>query len=79
MKQFKIKTYFCTIDEALTAIKNRFNSTSQGLLKDISYFSINRLLKIKNDPSSLPKDIFKVFCTIYNKHKQFEDLRNEYI
>jgi hypothetical protein len=64
MKIFKINTYFYTIDEASTAIKNRFNSTSQGLLKDISYFSINRLLKIKKDPSSLPKDVFKVFCTI---------------
>lgn len=79
VKRFKIKTYLCTIDEASTAIKNRFNSTSQGLLKDISYFSINRLLKIKKDPLSLPKDVFKVFCTIYNKHIQFEVLRNEYI
>ncbi|KAL4097745.1 hypothetical protein QTP88_022467 [Uroleucon formosanum] len=79
VKRFKIKTYLCTLDEASTAIKNRFNSTSQGLLKDISYFSINRLQKIKNDPSSLPKDVFKVFCSIYNKHNiQFEVLRNEY-
>lgn len=79
VQRFKIKTYLCTIDEASTAIKNRFNSTSQGLLKDISYFSINRLLKIKKDPSLLPKDVFKVFCTIYNKHIQFEVLRSEYI
>lgn len=47
VQRFKIKTYLCTIDEALTANKNSFNSTSQGLLKDISYFLINRLLKIK--------------------------------
>lgn len=79
VQRFKIKTYLCTIDEASTAIKNRFNSTSQGLLKDIWYFSINWLLKIKKDPSLLPKDVFKVFCTIYNKHIPFEVLRSEYI
>lgn len=79
VQRFKIKTFLCTIDEASTAIKNRFNSTSQGLLRDISYFSINRLLKIKKDPSLLPKDVFKVFCTIYNRDIQFEVLRSEYI
>jgi len=77
VKRLNIKTYFCTIYEASTEIKNRFNSTFQGILNDISYFSINRLLKIKKDPSSLSKDVFKVFCTIYNKHIQFEVLRNE--
>lgn len=78
-KDLKSKHTYVQIDEASTAIKNSFNSTSQGLLKDISYFSINRLLKIKKDPSLLPKDVFKVFCIIYNKHIQFEVLGSEYI
>lgn len=35
--------------------------------------------KIKNDPSSLPKDLFKAFSTIYAKSITFEELREEYV
>lgn len=78
-KKFKTQTYLCTVDAALTAINDRFNSSSQNLLKDISYFSVYRLQKTKTNPSSLPKDVFNAFSDVYNKIIKSEELRDEYI
>lgn len=39
--EFKIKTYFVSLDTINTAINDRLTSKSQDLLKDISLFSTN--------------------------------------
>ncbi|XP_022181578.1 zinc finger MYM-type protein 1-like [Myzus persicae] len=44
--KFKIDTYFGALDAAIMAIENRFHSTAQNLLRDISFFSKNRLNQI---------------------------------
>lgn len=47
--KFKIDTYFGTLDAAIIAIENWFNSTAQNRLRDsISFFSTNCLNPVKN-------------------------------
>lgn len=77
--EYKVNTYFLTIDTAITSIEDRFHSTGRHLLKDISFFSIARLKQTKKDASSLPKDAFDAFCEVYNKFINSADLRKEYI
>lgn len=64
---YKIKTYFIAIDSALTCIEDRFHSKSQGLLKDISLFSVFALKKTNSDPNTLPNDALNKFCELYSK------------
>lgn len=77
--EYKVNTYFSTVDAAIIAIKERFHSTGQHLLRDISLFSTSRLRQTKKDNSSLPKDAFDTFCEIYCNFINSSDLKREYI
>lgn len=76
--EFKIKTYFVSLDTIITAINDRFTSKSQNLLKDISLFSTKRLNEVKISSRSLPIDAFNTFCEIYSEFVQLDDLKKEY-
>jgi len=75
--KFKIDTYFGALDAAIMAIENRFHSTAQNLLRDISFFSKNRLNQVKN--GKLPADVFSTFCNLYQQFIDRNELCNEYI
>lgn len=75
--KFKIDTYFGTLDAAIMAIENRFHSTAQNLLRDISFFSKNRLNQVKN--GKLPADVFCTFCNLYQQFIDRNELCYEYI
>lgn len=61
--KFKIDTYFGTLDALIMAIENRFNSTAQNILRNISFCSKNCLNQVKN--GKLPADMFCTFCSLY--------------
>lgn len=77
--EYKVNTYFLTIDAAISSIDERFHSTSSDLLRDISLFSINRIKQTKINALSLPKDAFNTFCDIYKSFINCSDLRKEFI
>lgn len=87
LAQFRINTYFNTLDIITSEIKRRFfgdgeDSIQQtGLFKDMSLMTIKRMKEMKKDSLKIPKDAFKIFGNIYGKfiNNNIDKLKEEYM
>lgn len=91
IENFKINTYYATIDCIDTQLRERFigqsnsinhknpDKTTLGLLKDIGLLSKKRFNEVQQNPECFPKDAFNVFCKLYNKFVNAETARKEYL
>ncbi|XP_060856753.1 uncharacterized protein LOC132934470 [Metopolophium dirhodum] len=65
LKKFEVETFNSVIDITLSQLKNRFDSTNIGPLKDMSLLSRRRIREIKRNPNALPQDSFEKLCSMY--------------
>jgi len=78
-QKFKTDCFFVAIDQVQNELNERFSTNKTGLLNDISLISKRRILEVRSNPNSLPKDAFNVVCNIYFKYLNHEKLVNDYI
>jgi len=78
-QKFKVDCFFVAIDQVQNELNERFSTDTTGLLNDISLISRRRILEVRSNPNSLPKDAFNVVCNIYSKYLNYEHLVNDYI
>jgi len=62
LKKFEVLTLNFVIDITLSQLKNRFDSTIIGPLKDMSLLSRRRIQDINRNPNALPQDFFEKLC-----------------
>jgi len=65
LKKFEVQTFNSVIDITLSQLKNRFDSTNIGSLKDLSLLSRRRIQEINKNPNALPQDSFEKLCLMY--------------
>lgn len=63
--KMKVEMFYIVLDRTLSALKIRFNDDYVGILRDISLFSIKRIIEIKNNNAKLPLDRFDALCSCY--------------
>lgn len=78
-QKFKIDCFFVAVDQVQNELNERFSTDNTGLLNDISLISRRRILEVRSNPNSLPKDAFNAVCNIYSKYLNYEKLINDYI
>jgi len=82
---FRVNTYFASVDLILSELNRRFLSDNNenveqiSIFKDLSLLSKKRVKELKANPTQLPKDAFLMVCTIYKKYLKPEVICDEYL
>lgn len=78
IKKFKINCFYSVLDIIQNQLCERFSDRS-GLFKDLSLLSRNRIMEIRSNHKSLPKDAFLMICSVYKKYLHRENLISDYL
>lgn len=78
VKQIRIECFNKTLDIIQIDFSERFNINETGLMKDLSLISRRRIMEVRKNPETLPKDAFIIVCKIYSKYLNRESLISEY-
>lgn len=75
---FKIDTYFFALDRACTALNEKFQETSIGLLRDICFILKRRFEEVRISKTLLG-NAFTYFVELYGKFIDHECLKWKYL
>jgi len=78
VKQIRIECFNKILDIIQMEFSERFNINETGLMEDLSLNSRRRIMEVRKNPETLPKDAFIIVCEIYSKYLNRESLISEY-
>jgi len=78
VKQIRIECFNKTLDIIQMDFSERFNINETSLMKDLSLISRRRIMEVRKNPETLPKDAFIIVCELYSKYLNRESLISEY-
>ncbi|XP_050063238.1 uncharacterized protein LOC126552566 [Aphis gossypii] len=75
VKQIRIECFNKTLDIIQMDFSERFNINETGLMKDLSLISRRRIMEVRKNPETLPKDAFIIPVSSCSVERSFSKLK----